>query len=371
MRTKIPVVVGVFLICGLLTAGLWPFHHPRNAVTWLGDGNGLAIGTHGMVLSAGTFKMTSPQNEASCSLEVWVQPSRTKASSTIVAFYAPENPLQSSLRQSITDLAVQRGSHNNRQKAGVDVVYVDDVFRQHKPVFITITAGEKHTAIYIDGVLRRASSRFRPACEDFAGQLVAGTSPVADDSWAGTLRGLALYDRELTAAQALRHYQNWTKQGEPECADDERCVALYLFDERAGNIAHNKVSSGIDLYIPRQYLILHQRLLQSLWSEFRPEWSYWKDVAINIAGFVPLGFYFCAYFSVCRVKQAAFLTIALGGVVSLTIEVLQAYLPTRDSGVTDLITNTLGTSLGVGLCRWRAFTALLEKHLSRVFSVHL
>jgi len=95
------------------------------------------------------------------------------------------------------------------------------------------------------------------------------------------------------------------------------------------------------------------------WDEFQPSWSYWKNVMINIGGFVPLGFFFCAYLvSVRRMNRAVLATIVLGGVVSLTIEVLQAFLPTRDSGMTDLITNTLGTVIGTALYSSKSVQAI-------------
>jgi glycopeptide antibiotics resistance protein len=145
-------------------------------------------------------------------------------------------------------------------------------------------------------------------------------------------------------------------------------VALYLFDERAGRVIHNQVPSGTDLYIPDRFLVLDQALLRPFWEEFRPGWSYWEDALVNVAGFVPLGFFFCACFSLAgRIKRAALVTILLGFTVSLTIECLQAFLPTRDSGTTDVITNTLGTCLGVWLYRlnlWRILFARIWTHLA-------
>jgi glycopeptide antibiotics resistance protein len=82
----------------------------------------------------------------------------------------------------------------------------------------------------------------------------------------------------------------------------------------------------------------------------RTQHSYVKNVLINIAGFVPLGLVWSAYLSsVRRMRCAAAATVMLGFTVSFTIEILQASLPTRYSGMTDIITNTLGTCIGVAL----------------------
>jgi glycopeptide antibiotics resistance protein len=113
------------------------------------------------------------------------------------------------------------------------------------------------------------------------------------------------------------------------------------------------LASAPDLLIRERFFVLDKWFLEPFWKEFRPGWSYWKDVGINIAGFVPLGFFFCLYLSLIRrVEHPALVTIPVGFSVSLVIEVLQAFLPTRDSGTTDLITNTFGTALGVILFGW-------------------
>ena len=129
-------------------------------------------------------------------------------------------------------------------------------------------------------------------------------------------------------------------------------VARYLFDEENGNVVHNEVDSVTDLLIPERFFVLHEKFLERPWDEFRPNWSYWKNIGINVIGFIPLGFFFYVYFSqVQRSENSAAFTIALGFAVSLSIEVLQAFLPTRDSGMTDLVTNTLGTAIGVMVFR--------------------
>jgi VanZ family protein len=221
---------------------------------------------------------------------------------------------------------------------------------------------------YLNGVPARTfpGSRFASDC---FGRLVLGTSPRADDSWHGQIRGLALYGAELEADQVQRHFESWTKSGNPAATSREHPAGVYTFNERSGTEVHNAVSSGIDLEIPARYSLVHQIFLRPFWHEYEPGWSYWQDILINIFGLMPLGFVFYAYWTAARpLKRAALVTTLLGFAVSLTIEVSQSFIPTRDSGTTDLITNTLGTFLGVQLYRWSVARDLLARiYALRIF----
>jgi len=354
VSTKPLGIVCWMVLGGMLVAGLWPFHSPKNQVKWLEGGNGLGFGRHGTILSSGKFKAANAPEAAPCSIEIWLEPHSTDGSGTLLAFYAPGNPRQFSLHQSISDLELRISKREGKFQTRRTRFYVGDIFRAGKPLFITITANEGHATVYISGARVEVASKFPLSGKDFDGELVVANWPTGDNSWSGLLRGLAFYDQELSPAQVVHHYETWTEKGKPDVLENERPVALYLFHERAGRIIHNQVPSGTELYIPERYQIVDQFFLEPFWEEFDPTWSYWRDVLINIAGFVPFGFLFCAYFSLAgRVKRPALITILLGFAVSLTIECLQSLLPTRDSGTTDLITNTLGTCYGVWLYRFK------------------
>jgi hypothetical protein len=351
MNTKILDIVCIAVLCTILALGLWPFHTPDNDVTWLGEGNGLRFGRYGTVIGSGTFEMAgSLPDELIGSIEIWVRPARIWDGGTFLAFSMPEDLRRFSLHQSLADLLVRATMLDDQNRRRAVGFYVDDVFRRGGPRFITVTSGAKGISVYIDGVLARLAPRFRMPPDQFTGRIVLGGSPGQEDSWKGRLLGFAIYDRELTQPQLLRHYETWTRTGRPDIPKDDGNVALYLFDEHAGKAVHSRVNSGIDLAIPEKYVVLDQIFLEPFWKEFSMSRSYWSAVLKNIVGFIPFGFcFFARLFVARRVKRPALTAILLGALVSLTIEILQAYLPTRDSGTTDIITNTLGTGVGVAL----------------------
>jgi glycopeptide antibiotics resistance protein len=87
-----------------------------------------------------------------------------------------------------------------------------------------------------------------------------------------------------------------------------------------------------------------------------------RDIAINIFGFVPFGVLCFAYLYLRRrSSHALWWTVGAGFAITLTIEVLQYFIPSRGSDVIDLLTNTLGTYLGALLLRWPATHSLAPR----------
>lgn len=352
IRVKVFGSLFFLVLAGTLTACLWPFQSPKNQVTWLAHGNGLRFGQYGTIVSQGMFKRPLDLRGKGLTVEIWLRPKYIWSMGTIFAFYDPHRSSGLSLLQWNGSFLVETGPWKPE----------DDLKNQKIPAgktfggmggfrFLTITSGPQGARIYVDGALVHNEEAFRIAPDTISGRMIVANSPVLPDGWAGDLKGLAFYNHAFTTAQVQRHYEIWTGTGQVERTDDG-VVALYLFDERSGSIVHNRGGIDDDLFIPKRYMELHHTLLRSPWDEYSPIWGYWKDVLLNVAGFVPLGFLCYAFLSSAGVgRRAAPFTVLFGCVVSVTVEVLQAYLPTRDSGITDIITNTLGTALGIELYR--------------------
>ena len=103
-----------------------------------------------------------------------------------------------------------------------------------------------------------------------------------------------------------------------------------------------------DLIIPYYFKPYKKPVLEKVyvrWEEYRKNLL---DIVINIAGFIPLGFLLSMYLTQkgLTFSKALMLSIVAGFVISLTIELLQYFLPTRTSSMPDLIANTMGTALG-------------------------
>lgn len=363
----------LFVLCVILIVGLWPFHSPRNEVAWIKDQNGLHFGGYGSILSSGAFRANGSKEDVSCSLEIWLEPGLIDSTNTILAIDSSGDPtLPFSFQQDVGGLVMQRRIVDQQGNVRRPTFKVSGVFHEGARAFVTIVAGKQNTAVYVDGALAKVSPSFGMSSKDLTGRLVVADSTTSD-SWSGQVLGLAIYQRQLTPAQVVQHYESWTKNLRPVIDSDEAPAALYLFNERIGELVHNQVDPTTDLTIPARYEVLHPQLLEPAWRDYHfgwPRWSYWKDVAINIAGFIPVGFCFLTYFSSVRqTTRPVAVVILLGFVLSLAIETSQRFLPTRDSDMTDVITNTLGTAIGVLIWRWSFAQALFTKASAHAVSL--
>ena len=350
------------ILCGILIAGLSPFTpHLKNQVRWLNRQNGLYFGEYASILSSAPLQLDGPP-DGPCSVELWLTPGLIEDSNTILAFQTSETPQQFSIRQNLSALMLTRQAIGPHSPAGKKLIYMNDVFRQDTPVLITVTAGAHATAVYLNGVLMRSEPDFGLTRHDLNGGIVVGNSPVVNDSWSGVMRGIGIYNRELTADEVRRDYEDWTRSGQPADLEKKKAVAIYPFTERSGKLIHSLVPSAADLEIPDYYLVLYPSFLEPFWKQWGWNWAFWKDALINVTGFMPLGFCFCVYLSLSRpLNRAILLTILIGCALSFIIEATQFYLPTRDSESADFINNTLGTIFGALLYRPRFVQHLVAR----------
>jgi glycopeptide antibiotics resistance protein len=103
-----------------------------------------------------------------------------------------------------------------------------------------------------------------------------------------------------------------------------------------------------DLVVPGHVSPYRRTFLESSPKDWGGVRRNFKDILINVVGFIPLGFLLARYlrYKGCGSLAVVLLAVAAGFGISFFIEILQAFLPARSSDMMDLIANTFGTIIG-------------------------
>jgi hypothetical protein len=353
-------------IAVIIVAGLWPFDfNPVNKVEWLRGSNGVRFYGQGMVVSRQPMTIgTSHFGTDSISIEIIVLPHEESINTvaSIVTLYDHDHEVFMA-GQWLSELIIRVAAINTEKQYNYLEIGVAKAMTKDATHFITMVSENGSTALYIDGKLEKIVPNFSliPIGKTFSGHLLLGNSPDGTHAWNGSFFSLAIYNQALCNTEVRDHYDAWRKHIIPLSPaafkqDDQGGfispsgkAALYLFNERSGELIRDYSGSGHDLMISPVFQPLCKTVLEMPYKSSVFSRSNLNDIAINIAGFVPFGFFLSAWLRIK--KNLPFLkvysiTLFIGFCFSLAIELIQVYVPTRDSSLMDVISNTLGTALG-------------------------
>jgi hypothetical protein len=349
------------VIAVILFAGLWPRNfNTGNDVAFLSDGKGIHFSRRCIIYTKDMLARRSTQSEpGSLSIEMAIQADTVwkNALPVILAIYDGHSCDRFIICQWKSSLIIRSIQTDSCRYERSREIGIQDALLKGKTRFISITSGARGTSVYVDGKLqdwRKELSLLHPH-EFFSGHLVLGNSAVGKDSWTGMLYALSIYDQDLISEEVLQHYEAWRENGSISNEIGSLPIALYLFNERAGQIVRDHSGLGNDLVIPEHFTPLRHRMLVMPTEDFRADRRYAIDVAINILGFIPFGFFIVWYLSEKGFAHVriVIITMVLGIGTSLFIEIVQTYLPTRSSQLMDVLSNSGGTVLGIYL--WRRY----------------
>lgn len=351
--------VCVGLVAGYLIAGWWPFaFRPTNQVSWLPNRAGLQFQPDGIAFDPETLPLPgsfgNSNQLAGFTIELWVEAAAQPVTGVyhLVTLHdgrLPSNFVLCQWKQEILIRAVTSAATGPRRAREVGV---DNALVARRPRFITMSGDSSGTEFHLDGVFAEGFPDLVLNSQTLSGRLIFGNAANGKQSWAGRIFGAAIYNRKLEASEVARHHSIWTNSQAGQLATVPGLAALYLFSEGSGGLSLDHSTNRHRLIIPSVYRVPQKEWLVPPWSWSADLQRDIVDLVLNIIGFVPFGFCFyrhCQLSCPCSWPCRALVVVTSGAVVSLTIEVIQVWLPNRVSSLSDLICNTAGTLLGVVL----------------------
>ena len=125
----------------------------------------------------------------------------------------------------------------------------------------------------------------------------------------------------------------------------------YTFSDVAEDSINDISTWNNDLVLPTHLVPLKREVYTKPSNNIHSS-SFWQDVLLNLVGFIPFGFFLCWQLQLSR-PQAVWRSVLIATTccvsLSLVIETAQIWLPGRNSSLLDLLLNSFGALLGIGL----------------------
>jgi VanZ family protein len=212
---------------------------------------------------------------------------------------------------------------------------------------IGIVTGPGGTKISVDGKLTRANPDFHPFSDTARGpwRIAIGGSLSGKYTWKGTLFCFTIFPGNVVGLTSARDYL-----GLENAERAYGSIVKFTFDKQP--VAAPGMSGRHELVVRPRFPVVPE-VLVSPWNDFTNDASYYADIAVNVIGFLPFGFFF-ALFLLQRFTTSRWKTVvavaATGLLISLSIELLQVFIPGRSSQLSDVMTDTFGTLVGACVC---------------------
>jgi hypothetical protein len=225
-------------------------------------------------------------------------------------------------------------------------------FPRGKSHLVTATFDKSGKAIYIDGQL---SNKKNVALTDgnsieLPESFLLGNSPRGKNGWWGEIKGLVVYNRILLPDEVVTHSRIVMQKGVRGLVESPGCLALYPFDEGKGETAKSILNKPHPYIIPELLNALSLNMNFLSYKDVRFYDFNKADFMKNIIFFVPFGILLTSI--ILKKYSTGYLTTFLvvtfaGWSLSCVIEGFQLLIPTRYSGIADIIGNTLGSGFGM------------------------
>ena len=217
---------------------------------------------------------------------------------------------------------------------------VDYLFRKNDSLMLGIHSDISGLSVFADGRLMLSKTGY--SLSRLSGLrtqvlLILGNSPTGESPWKGDLLGLSI-DQDTGRTQSPQ----------------DNIITFAQTGKESGAFLRTEGKTPFSFFIPSSYRPIKRTVLFPPWKETSFNRSFLIDVIVNILGFIPFGFVFYAWrrdSATGKDFSTVLFVVLLGAGISLAIELLQVFLPTRDTSLTDLIANILGTYVGIWLFR--------------------